>query len=48
VLNGYGHIVDVRKIDYKKNVMATMKWTNDWVKDTEEKNYEYLFMLEKN
>jgi adenine-specific DNA-methyltransferase len=47
VLNNYGHIVDVRKIDYKKNVMATMKWTNDWVKDTEEKNYEYLFMLEK-
>jgi len=47
VLNNYGQIVDVRKIDYKKNVMAAMKWTNDWVKDTEEKNYEYLFMLEK-
>jgi len=27
--------------------MATMKWTNDWTKDIEEKNYEYLFLLEK-
>jgi adenine-specific DNA-methyltransferase len=47
VLNTYGHIVDMRKIDYKKNVMSTMKWTNDWVKDVDEKNYEYLFMMEK-
>jgi len=47
VLNFYGRIIDVKKIDYKKNVMATMKWTNDWIKDSEEKNYEYLFMMEK-
>jgi adenine-specific DNA-methyltransferase len=47
VLNTYGHIADIRKIDYRKNVMATMKWTNDWTKEVEEKNYEYLFMVEK-
>lgn len=47
VLNSYGRIMDIKKIDYKKNVMAAMKWTEDWIKDTEEKNYEYLFLLER-
>ncbi|GMO30826.1 MAG: hypothetical protein Ta2B_11740 [Termitinemataceae bacterium] len=47
VLSSHGKIIDIKKIDYKKNVMSTMKWTNDWVKDVEEKNYEYLFLMEK-
>ena len=47
ILNAYGKVVEVKKVDYKKNVMATMKWTNDWIKDVEEKNYEYLFLMEK-
>ena len=47
VLDAYGKIVEINKIDYRKNVMAAMKWTYDWTKDIEEKNYEYLFMLEK-
>ena len=47
VLNAYGTIIEIRKIDYKKNVMAAMKWTNDWTKETDEKNYEYLFLMKK-
>jgi adenine-specific DNA-methyltransferase len=47
VLNTYGRIIEIEKINYKKNVMSTMKWTNDWTKEVEEKNYEYLFLLEK-
>ena len=47
VLNTYGNILSIEKIDYKKNIMATMKWTNDWSKDSEDKHYEYLFLLEK-
>ena len=47
VLNMYGKIVEMKKIDYKRNVMATMKWTNDWIKDVAGKNYEYLFMMER-
>ena len=47
VLNTHGKIVDVLKINYKKNVMAAMKWTCDWVKDIDENNYEYLFLMEK-
>jgi adenine-specific DNA-methyltransferase len=47
VLNSYGKIIEIEKINYKKNVMATMKWTNDWIKDTDEDNFEYLFLMKK-
>jgi adenine-specific DNA-methyltransferase len=47
VLNDYGKIIEIEKINYRKNVMSTMKWTNNWIKDTEEDNYEYLFLMEK-
>jgi adenine-specific DNA-methyltransferase len=46
-LNNCGTIIEIEKINYKKNVMSAMKWTNDWVKETEEANFEYLFLLEK-
>ena len=46
-LNNYGRILEIEKINYKKNVMATMKWTNDWIKDIDEDNFEYLFLMEK-
>jgi adenine-specific DNA-methyltransferase len=47
VLNGYGKIIEIEKINYKKNVMAAMKWTNDWIKETDENNFEYLFLMKK-
>jgi adenine-specific DNA-methyltransferase len=47
MLNNYGKIIEIEKINYKKNVMSTMKWTHDWIKDIEEDNYEYLFLMEK-
>jgi len=47
VLNSCGKIIELEKINYKKNVMAAMKWTNDWIKETEEDNYEYLFLMKK-
>ena len=34
-------------IDYKKNVMAGMRWTHDWIKKDENKNREFLFLIEK-
>jgi adenine-specific DNA-methyltransferase len=46
-LNSYGKIIKIEKINYKKNVMSTMKWTKDWVKEIEEENFEYLFLMEK-
>jgi adenine-specific DNA-methyltransferase len=47
VLNSHGTIIKVEEINYKKNVMAEMKWTKTWIRDTEEKNVEFLFLMEK-
>lgn len=39
----------VIEMDYKKNVMATMAWTNEWLTSGQEdvKNKEYLFLIQK-
>jgi len=37
----------VEEIDYKKNVMAGMKWTNDWIRESETLHCEFLFLIEK-
>jgi adenine-specific DNA-methyltransferase len=42
-----GRVLVVEEIDYKKNVMAGMKWTNDWIRDAEEPHREFLFLIEK-
>ncbi len=42
-----GKILDVVEVDYKKNVMADMKWTHEWVRKAEEPNREFLFLIEK-
>lgn len=44
-INSVGKLVKALEIDYKKNVMANMKWTNEWVNDA--KNQEYLFLIKK-
>ena len=47
VLENSGHIIDVVTINYKKNVMSNMRWTNEWIRNVESPNKEYLFLLEK-
>jgi len=47
VMRSNGRLLDVVELDYKKNVMAGMKWTNEWLKDIEQPNREFLFLLEK-
>ncbi len=47
VIRDNGELVDVLKIDYKKNVMAAMKWTNDWLPEVEKPNREFLFLIRK-
>jgi adenine-specific DNA-methyltransferase len=42
-----GQIIDTIALDYKKNVMANMRWTNAWIRETEEPNREFLFLLKK-
>ncbi|TAF15316.1 MAG: DNA methyltransferase [Alphaproteobacteria bacterium] len=42
-----GYVKDVIQIDYKKNVMAHMRWTHDWIREAEEPHKELMFIIEK-
>ena len=47
VLKSHGTVRQVVEIEYKRNVMSGMRWTNEWLKEGEGKNLEYIFLLEK-
>ncbi len=47
VLLENGKLLDVVEIDHKKNVMAGMKWTDEWIREADEPNREFLFLIEK-
>ena len=42
-----GKLIEVVEVDYKRNVMGGMRWTNEWVRDAQEANREFLFLIEK-
>lgn len=46
VLHQNGKILSIKEIDYKKHVMAAMKWTQKWAAETNT-NQEYLFLIKK-
>lgn len=47
VISENGRVLNVLEVDYRRNVMASMRWTNKWVRETETPNREFLFLLEK-
>ncbi len=47
VLRRNGKLIDVVQIDYKRNVMGGMTWTNEWVRESIKPHREFLFLLEK-
>lgn len=48
VISESGRLLEVVEMDHKKNVMAGMRWTNEWVRDAEQPNREFLFLIERN
>ena len=48
VIRSAGKLVEVVEVDYKRNVMGGMRWTHQWVRDAEQRNREFLFLIEKN
>ena len=34
-------------VDHTKNVMGSMRWTNEWIREAERDHQEFLFLLEK-
>ncbi len=47
VIKNNGDLVDTVEISYKKNVMAAMKWTNEWLREAEQPNREFLFLINR-
>jgi adenine-specific DNA-methyltransferase len=47
VIQRSGKLIEVVGVDYKRNVMGGMRWTNEWVRDADETNREFLFLVEK-
>ncbi len=46
-IKAFGRLVDIVEIHYQRNVMSKMKWTNEWLRDANEPNREFLFLIEK-
>lgn len=46
ILHSNGRVIAAQEINYKKNVMSNMRWTNEWI-NSDGKYNEYLFLLEK-
>jgi adenine-specific DNA-methyltransferase len=46
IIEESGRLEKIVEIDYKKNIMATMRWTNEWL-NSDEPNKEYLFLMSK-
>ena len=42
-----GNVIDIIELDYRRNVMASMKWTNKWLRDADSSNREFLFLIDK-
>lgn len=47
ILNRHGKLIKTIELDYKRNVMACMKWTNEWLRDADEPNREFIFLIDK-
>jgi len=48
VIRSSGKLLEVVEVDYKRNVMGGMRWTNEWVREAEATNREFLFLIERN
>jgi adenine-specific DNA-methyltransferase len=47
VIARHGKMTEVIELDYKRNVMAEMRWTNEWIREAEAPNREFLFLIER-
>ena len=47
VICSSGKLIEVVEVDYRRNVMSGMRWTNEWVRDADETNREFLFLIER-
>ena len=46
IISSSGKLLKAIEIDYQKNVMGNMRWTNEWI-NSDGNYHEYLFLMEK-
>lgn len=46
IISKSGKLLKAIEINYQKNVMSNMRWTNEWI-NSDGKYHEYLFLMEK-
>jgi adenine-specific DNA-methyltransferase len=46
IIGESGKLLRAMEIDYRKNVMGNMRWTNEWI-NSDGTHREYLFLMEK-
>ena len=46
ILQANGNVMAAQEINYKRNVMSNMRWTNEWI-NSDGRYIEYLFLLRK-
>ena len=46
IISDSGKLLEVKMIDYKKNVMSNMRSSNEWI-NSDGKHQEFLFLMEK-
>lgn len=42
-----GRLVKTVSVNHQKHVMASMKWTSEWLNDANSSNKEFLFLIQK-
>lgn len=47
IIQSNGTLVETVALEYRKNVMSAMRWTNQWVRAAEQPNREFLFLIQK-
>ena len=47
ILHANGKLMSTAIVDYKRNVMSGMVWTNEWLREVETRNQEFIFLLQK-
>jgi adenine-specific DNA-methyltransferase len=47
VIRTSGKLLEVVEIDYQRNVMGGMRWTHEWVRDADDTNREFLFLIQR-
>lgn len=47
IIHEHGELVKTLEVDYKRNVMGGMTWTNEWLRDADTPNREFLFLIRK-